>query len=357
MKTFYHPTPEHLSRLDCHWMASYSGGKDSTSLVTWIEWLRRVGWLSVAKPALVLSDTGVEYEILNDITEDMIAVLRSCGWDCTIVKPRINEKLYNRILGIGNTPIHAGATRMRWCTRSTKIDPMKRFRKSAGTVLSLTGVRWGESKMRDGKLKRAGCAAGGECGLPEVDNTTYGPIIDWTTCQVIDWLNGHVSAEVTKPMRDIFSVTQRLVEAYQVRIGEIGFGWEPPKVTAMRFGCIGCPAITAKGNAPASAKKHTHASPVLHEIYAVWEEARLPKNRCHKPGIHKYGGPLRIEARKRLFVVIMDIQRRAGVVLITPEDEAFIRQCWEDKVYPRGWSEADEDSEEPNCVLFDDPSV
>jgi hypothetical protein len=64
-------------------------------------------------------------------------------------------------------------------------------------------------------------------------------------------------------------------------------------------------------------------------------------------------GPIRMEARKRLFARVMDIQRRAGVVLVTPEDEAFIRDCWARRVYPRGWSEADEAGEPPAGPLFD----
>jgi hypothetical protein len=50
----------------------------------------------------------------------------------------------------------------------------------------------------------------------------------------------------------------------------------------------------------------------------------------------------------------MDIQQRAGVVLITPEDEAYIRQCWANEVYPRGWCAADENTEAPSeSPLFD----
>lgn len=51
----------------------------------------------------------------------------------------------------------------------------------------------------------------------------------------------------------------------------------------------------------------------------------------------------------------MNIQRRAGIVLITPEDEAFIRDCWDRKVYPRGWTEADEEQKAPleDAPLFD----
>ena len=58
--------------------------------------------------------------------------------------------------------------------------------------------------------------------------------------------------------------------------------------------------------------------------------------------------------RKVLFERIMDIQRRAGIVLVTPEDEAFIRKCWADKRYPRGWSELDEATVPPSdAPLYD----
>jgi hypothetical protein len=40
----YVPSKETVSVLnDREWICSYSGGKDSTSLVTFIEWLRRIG--------------------------------------------------------------------------------------------------------------------------------------------------------------------------------------------------------------------------------------------------------------------------------------------------------------------------
>ena len=94
----------------------------------------------------------------------------------------------------------------------------------------------------------------------------------------------------------------------------------------------------------------------LNELYDVWFEARLPQNRCVnlKKGRVGMPGPIRLEARKRLFARVMDVQARAGVVLVTPEDEAFIRRCWADKVYPRGWSEADELTPMPaDAPLFD----
>lgn len=361
MQSFYEPTKEHLAILDSPWCCSYSGGKDSSSLVTWIEWLRRAGWVTVERPALVLSDTGVEYQILAEITRDMLSLLRESGWECAVVEPAIHEKLYNRILGIGNTPIHPGIRSMRWCTRSTKIDPMERWRKDNTSGLTLTGLRLGESAIRDGKIKKKGCSAGGECGIPEPSERTYSPLLEWTTCHVVDWLNGNVRSEVRKVMVDVFEITKRLVEIYNVRMGQKGFEFGEQEVKASRFGCIGCPAIGVGPEPPRSVvARHGTDSPI-NELYDVWFEARRRVNRCWKwhkkwDRTRSYGfGPIKMAIRKQLFDRVKDIQRRAGIELISPEDETFIRECWEKKVYPRGWSEEDESDLPPtDCPLFKD---
>lgn len=341
---FHDPTPEHIAMLSGPWCASFSGGKDSTALVTWVEWLRRAGRVKVKNPTLVQSNTQVEDEALFGLSHGMMSLLTKSGWRCVMVTPRINEKLYNRILGIGNSPTHPGNRNMRWCSRSTKIDPMKRWRKENTTGLTLTGLRWGESKIRDGKLMKAGCAAGGECGLPSPDEHTYSPIINWTLCQVIDWLNGAVDAEVRNVMGDVFSLTKQLVAIYGMKIGQPSFAtFGEPEIKAARFGCIGCPATSATREPPKSSIKRYGAESPLNELYDVWFEARRRVNRCYRIRNGKGGyGPIRMAVREQLFTRVMDIQKRDGVLLVTPEDEAFIRDCWARKVYPRGWSEADE---------------
>lgn len=353
MDNFYDPTLEHLEKLSGPWCCSFSGGKDSTSLVTWIEWLRRTGRIAVDRPQLVRSDTGVEEQNLVGVAEELATLLESHGWQCAVVRPEVHERLYPQILGRGLPPIHPGVRRMRWCTRSTKIDPMDRH--NGEGRLSITGLRLGESAMRDGKIKRASCSAGGECGIPDPGAGRYSPILRWKTCQVVDWLNGTVGADVRGVMRDVFAVTKRLVEIYGFRYGQATFAWDEPEVESARFGCVGCPAIGAEAFAPKSVVRRNGEDSPLNELYDVWHEARLPVNRL--AGVRKgkpVMGPVRLEARKRLLVRVLDIQRRAGVVLVTPEDEAFIQQCWADKVYPRGWSEADELVEPPTeTPLFD----
>lgn len=223
-------------------------------------------------------------------------------------------------------------------------------------LLALTGLRLGESDMRDGKILRSSCAAGGECGIPEPGEGKYSPVLHWKTCQVVDWLSGRVARSVRSLMGDVFELTARLVELYDPTVEPGLFGEDEVGVSA-RFGCVGCPAIGVGPAAPASVVRRYGAGSPLCELYDVWHEARLPANRCVnlKKGKECRPGPLRMEARKRLFGRVMDVQSRAGVVLVTPEDEAFIRRCWQDKVYPRGWSSEDEAVEFPEPPLFAAP--
>ena len=338
------------------WISSFSGGKDSTTLVTAIEYHRRVGLIKASvKPRLVQSDTEVEWPFLADTSQRMIAALTAYGWECVIVKPKIDQKLYNRIFGIGNVPVHPGnKKRMRWCTRATKVDPMLKFNRTIGpNVLQLSGVRFGESAVRDGKLRVPSCSAGGECGLPDVNERVYGPIINWKLCKVIEWLSGEVDQAVRDTISDLLPIMHDLVDVYEVeREEQHGFWKMPPKISAMRFGCIGCPAISnEKVTRSHAAKKHPEWQAVK-RIYGIWDQCYRRMNRCVRTVNGKDGyRPLRMEARKRLFGEFLDVQRDAGITLVTTTDIDFIHKCWEEKRYPRGWSEASEASEARNLLF------
>lgn len=342
MKAFYEPNQEQLVRLEEPWICSYSGGKDSTSLVTWLEYLRRVGWINPSHPRLVLSDTGVEYPSLQLTTELMMKLLTAHGWECAVVRPAIKEKLYNQIFGRGVPPIHPGIRSMRWCTRATKIAPMMRYRQgiSSSGLLALTGSRWGESKVRDERLLNAGCQVGGECGTNAVQENKYSPIVNWTTCQVIDWLSGHTLAK--KHMGDMLEITARLIDIYNVKIGPKGLGIAPPKVSALRFGCIGCPAISSDKTIEEAIRKQKTKWKPLRRLYFLWHQLRKPENRLPPRQEGKKPGPIRMAARQKYFPELLKIQEEAGVTLVDEQDIAFIKKCWEDKVYPRGWSAEDE---------------
>lgn len=345
MKLFYEPSQHTLEVLNNRpWVASYSGGKDSTTVVTYIEWLRRIG-LVTANPKLVMSDTGVEYPFLRHIADKLMDRLTDCGWKCEVVKPLISEKLYNRIFGRGNVPVHPSNRKMRWCTNATKIQPMGRYSKEAvgAEAVMLTGVRWGESDTRDGKLKLTGCAAGGECGLPLPGKGTYGPIITWKTCQVLDWLLGGVDSKITNVITDLVEIARELVAIYKVKKGEEGFGFLPLEASSLRFGCIGCPAVSSdKVMIEAVRRGDTKYRP-LQQLYGIWDEMYKKYNRVWKQKNGKWVcGPVKMEVRQRFFAILLKIQQESGVILVDKDDQEYIRNCWRDKMYPRGWSAEDE---------------
>jgi 3'-phosphoadenosine 5'-phosphosulfate sulfotransferase (PAPS reductase)/FAD synthetase len=351
------PSKDVLATLnDRVWVSSYSGGKDSTALVTFIEWLRRIGLVKVAKPRLVMSDTTVEYPFLRRIADALMERLTVSGWECEIVTPAIDQRLYTRIFGVGNAPTHPAIRRMRWCTRSTKTDPMKRFAKTVGAdVVQLSGIRWGESDTRDGKLKASGCAAGGECGLPEPGPDVFSPIITWKLCKLLEWLNGEAGVEVNAVIADLLPMMRELVGVYEVKPGAPQLFDEPPPQASMRFGCVGCPAITSDKVTRSKRLRGRADYAHLRRLYGIWEQLYRPENRCVWVEGGKHGmGPVRMAVRKRYFAELLDIQEKSGVTLVKPDDEAFIRDCWERKVYPRGWSEADEAVVPPETGLYAD---
>lgn len=354
MKSFYRPSDEILKALQVPWIAAYSGGKDSTSMIVWVEWLLRSGVIRCDQPMLVQSDTGVEYPFIQDGVERLLTVQRRRGWDCHIVKPQVREKLYCQIFGRGLPPIHPGMTKGRWCTRSTKVDPMRRYRSvlaeaNAGQHFKfLTGVRWGESGNRDEKLKVAGCSAGGECGTNIGGEDLLSPIINWTTCQVFDFLNGYVASDVRGIIGDLFEITRYLASIYKP---------DDFDGDSLRFGCVACPALSrdkVMDNAAGRDPRYVF----LQAIYGIWRELYKPRNRlCKRRGIGQQWkmGPLRMAARKEFYEQLKEIQRQSGIVLVTLEDEAFILQCWAEGVYPRGWSAADELTAEDNFDVWQTP--
>lgn len=49
-------------------------------------------------------------------------------------------------------------------------------------------------------------------------------------------------------------------------------------------------------------------------------------------------GPLTMNARQRGLEMVLDIQRRSGVELISVEELARIKWHWEQNTWPRGWN-------------------
>lgn len=350
-----------------HWAIAFSGGKDSSTVLSLVLQLLSEGKVPRPKTITVLyADTRQELPPLHFAAIGMLAKAKALGCDTRIVCAPLEKRFWPYILGRGVPSPNNGT--LRWCTRQIKVDPMtaalEQLRESigpSGHLLMLTGVRLGESAARDQRIAVSCSKDGGECGqgwfqkmtvpanetLAAID--TLAPILHWRVCHVWDWL---VKAEI-----EYGSPTMAVAEAYSMT-ESIEAGEEP---LATRTGCIGCPLVSTQDTALAQVCKQpkwAYLSPLL-EIRAIHDQARYLGNRLRKMGgetkkdgslVKNQGryGPIKLDVRLSLLEQVLAIQQRvntAAIVLGRPQislinsaEELFIRAEVGSNRWPQGWS-------------------
>ena len=324
-----------------HWAVAYSGGKDSSATVTFVAWAIKNNLVPKPESLTVLyADTRMELPPLQQTAFRLLETFRAEGFNAQVVWPDLDQRFYVYMLGRGVPP---PKNTFRWCTPQIKVIPMMRaletLRQQAGEkILMLTGVRIGESAIRDQRIALSCSKDTGECGQGwfqvSTDNAvadTLAPLLHWRLCHVYDWL---------------YFETGR-------------HGYETPGVAAVygdgdvRTGCVGC-NLASRDNALERLIRNPdweHLKPLL-ELRPLYKELTKAKWRKRKaaPEILKDGsygknaqrlGPLTMAGRKMGLEVVLDIQKRANVDLINGEEEGRIRELWALNTWPRKWSEAD----------------
>ena len=231
--------PEHQ-----HFAVAWSGGKDSTALLTLLVHLIDSGAIPQPECLWVFyADTRQELPPIQAAAEQIMVKLQSRNWiRVVVVRAPIDKRFMVYILGRGVPPPNNNT--LRWCTRQIKVDPMaaaleQALDKVPGKALMLTGVRQGESAIRDGRIAMSCSKDGAECGqgwyqqvLPDAKGikgrlATLAPMLHWRVCWIWDWL------KIFAPMPEFGSwPTQILADAYG--------GDDATEINA-RTGCIGCP--------------------------------------------------------------------------------------------------------------------
>ncbi len=339
-----------------HFAIAWSGGKDSTALLTIVIHLIDAGLLPQPEVLHVFyADTRQELPPIQMAAEQIMEMLSRRNWiQMHVVRAPLDKRFMVYILGRGVPPPNNNT--LRWCTRQIKVEPMGAALLEAmadlpGTALMLTGVREGESAIRDGRIAMSCSKDGAECGqgwyqqtLPEAKGikrrlATLAPLLHWRVCWIWDWL------QIYAPRPEFGSwPTRILADAYG--------GDDATEINA-RTGCIGCP-LTEKDTAlevVIAMPAWSHLSP-LRELKPLYRWMRKPKQRLRKRGIERLKdgsiaknpqrmGPLTLEARTDALDRILDIQRRARVDLINAEEEARIRELIAARTFPDKW-EGDE---------------
>lgn len=342
-----------------HWAIAYSGGKDSSALVTTVVHLIETGRIPRPETLTILySDTRQELPPLHIGALRTLDALGQRGYQTQVVQPKFDDRYWVYVLGRGVPPPNNNT--LRWCTPQLKVEPMaaalKDLRDQHGQkFLVLTGVRVGESAARDQRIAVSCGRNGAECGqgwfqetLPHAIADTLAPILHWRVCHVWDWL--------TFGAREIAPSVAIVAEVY---------GGDEAEERNARTGCIGC-NLAEKDLAldyVIAQEPWAYLAP-LKRVRPLNRELREFKHRKQKAGERNKGGeysknpnrkgPLTLAAREWALGVVLGIQAevnaaaeqldRPCIDLINAEEEARIRELIANRVYPNKWSDADPDA-------------
>lgn len=139
------------------WIIGYSGGKDSSAVITLV-YLALLGLLPEQRTKhvfLVSSDTLVETPVVVDLIQSSMQLIEKGAKRDKLpitqhsVVPKTNDTFWVNLLGKGYP---APSRSFRWCTERMKIDPVSDFIREKiskfDEVVILLGARSGESSSR-----------------------------------------------------------------------------------------------------------------------------------------------------------------------------------------------------------------
>jgi DNA sulfur modification protein DndC len=357
-----------------HWAVAWSGGKDSSATLTLLVWLIDSGKIPRPKRLTVFyADTRMELPPLALAAARMIDELRDRGIDVRIVCAPLDKRFYVYILGRGVPPPNNNT--LRWCTRQIKVEPMQAavvemLEQIGGSALMITGVRQGESAIRDRRIEMSCGKDGAECGqgwyqkaLPESPQlrdriATVAPLLHWRVCHVWEWLKHWA------PQAEFGDwSTAGIADAYG--------GDEAEEINA-RTGCTGCPlAQEERALDTILLNPRWQWLAPLKDLKPLYRELREPRNRLRKAGAERLKdgslaknpqrmGPLTFDARREGLRRVLRIQaacnRNAAaarlldrVDILNEEEVARIRELIAAKTWPDGW-----DGDEPIATTLMD---
>lgn len=331
------------------WMIGYSGGKDSTLLVSLVaEMISRLPRGMRNKTVYVVSsDTMVENPIVRDYMHRMSQMINENCADLNIradiIYPKIEDTFWTKVIGLGYpTPEAPG---FRWCTERLKINPMNVYTlntiKNNGEVVLLLGVRKAESTYRANNIRAREIE--GKLLIPhnDIENAyVYNPLTEIPNEEVWKFLlKGDARTPWGSDNKYLFSLYQgeNLGEEQSV-IGEVDKE-KIPITGNSRFGCWICTMVKEDKSLKAFIDGgETWLIPLrdyrnwLVELRAT-PSARETKRRngtMYRKADGTLGlGPFTMEARKEMLRRLLKLEVDTGLSLITIEELKYIDQLWD----------------------------
>jgi DNA sulfur modification protein DndC len=320
------------------------------------------------------ADTRMELPPLALTAQAILARLPAMGVRAEIVRAPLDKRFLVYMLGRGVPPPNNNT--LRWCTRQIKVEPMHRAieeelarRAADSSLLMITGVRQGESAIRDRRIEMSCSKDGAECGqgwyqrdLPGHRIATLAPILHWRVCHVWDWL--------------MFDAPSPECGGWPTRAVADAYGGDEAQEINARTGCIGCP-LASEERALDAVLRHpdwTYLEP-LRGLKPLYRELRLPEHRLRKPGFERLKsgaiaanpqrlGPLTFAARKMALARIVAIQERVNQAathfgrpeldLLDAEEKARIRELIAARTWPEKWTGEEPTGDVPLDTVYAD---
>jgi DNA sulfur modification protein DndC len=309
------------------WIIGFSGGKDSTAMLSLLIQLHIDGALP-SKPIYILyCDTGVEIPPARELTIRMMETIESKYPSlarCIVAKPAIEDSFFVKIIGRGYPP---PTNKFRWCTDKIRIRPVERAVSNLGLTSYelLLGARLGESQARDRVLFTRSTPDEGYFNSANSHATrNFLPIYDYVVDEVWETIiqNEHV----------LGVHAAELLGLYHGASGECPLLVDPimPPCGSARFGCWSCTVVSKDKtteslirNGQEDLKPLNNFRNWLNAIRAI-PELRWPHRRNGAIGL----GPFTVEARKQILNELRSAEKSSGHLLITDAEILRIEELW-----------------------------
>lgn len=331
------------------WIIGFSGGKDSTALLTLV-WkaLLQVRELptpfQLRRPVYVVcNDTMVENPIISEYTSRVLQRIELAAKDqnlpIIVIKtiPRLEDSFWVNTIGRGY-PVPNNA--FRWCTDKLKIKPTSRFISEqvdvTGEVIILLGTRASESQARAQSMKKHEIKGKRLTKHPSQANTyIYAPIRDLMVEEV--WGIIHSISPWGFDNNELYSI-YRDASADDYECPTMVTNKNHSSCGQSRFGCWTCTVVKQdKSMSSLVNNGFPWLKPILDVREQMINDRNNPEYRMDKRrngsdavnGMGTYSFTYRVKLLKEVFDAQLEIQKiKPHIDLITNQELVAIQTIW-----------------------------
>jgi DNA sulfur modification protein DndC len=307
------------------WLVAYSGGKDSSAVLTLILQAMAKTPNHHRSVYVVFCDTGVENPIVADFVKFVFRHVNAFAKQNNLpissysVRPEKKNRFWIKVIGRGCPP---PTNRFRWCTDKLRVNPLRDFcvKHELTNVTTILGVRKGESHQRDRTVKKYVKKGDYLRYYTSSKYLYYCPIFNYSDADVWNCLaNGSVlSNTFYSRLARIYGIDDKTQQKIDNSNG-------------YRTGCWVCTVVRRDKSAEQLVKRgYTQLEPYLR--FRDWLSSfrdDLRYRRKKRRNGTKGPGPITIKGRRIILSKLLELQNEVKTKLITDSDLAFVYREWE----------------------------